>query len=235
MGKLKLAVVTIVLALLLSACNINQEPPWLVRLTPILPGIAGFCSGVVFGPNFILTDYHCAKYRHVVLQENGQEIELDADSTMPILGQDLAIMYSPDDMILSSYAKMANPQPGLARVYGHCPRYTPGLYRPVEYVQRLFEFDMDLHLTITDQWQSSEGSDHPYICGGDSGGAIVQNGKVVGLVLTKTKTDFTFRAIPIACLLELNAYMTKNNGIAFPHTTGNEDISADGPMVQLCL
>jgi hypothetical protein len=206
------AVTLIVLAILLSSCtNIELAPNWVVKLET--DRSSAFCTGMVISPNFLITANHCKKYGlHKATLFTGQEVEFDPDYMVQLMNQDVAVFYSKEDMILPRYAKVASPEPGLvSRVYGYCPKYEAGTYRAVEYVERFWMVGNDMVVDILDGWQSVWSSDSPYVCAGDSGGPILQNGKVVGMLVAipldrpgMPAIGKEFLAVPLQCIFALH-------------------------------
>ena len=161
---MKYIVVTlIVLAILLGSC-INSVPGWVVRLVDPMPGGTGMCTGVVVDQHHVLTANHCAEaglYRAVL--NTGQAILFDEEETVQIMGQDLAVLYSEEEMLLPVFATLGRPRPGLARVYGYCPHYNAGTYRPVEFVGRYRHINNNMTVIVQDEWKSVRTSDHSYV------------------------------------------------------------------------
>lgn len=214
--KSLLVVALIVVALVLSSC-INVQPEWIVKMSATLPGLQGICTGIVVDRHSLITASHCEErgMYHTVLR-NGQDIEFDRELTEQVIDQDFVVLRSDEEMILMEYAEIGEPEPGLARIYGFCPYYRPDLYRPVEYVSRDMRVDRSLQIHIVDTWQVASSADHEYACAGDSGGAVVQNGKVVGLLVTLESElswpvyGSTIHSVPIDCVMGL--YRNRNKG-----------------------
>jgi hypothetical protein len=167
------------LLLCLSGCvpAQTQMPSFFVMLTQQWPDVDHRCSGALLNPLFILTANHCVARAELtrVVTQYGQEVAIVPYKQWPEI--DIALYRALLPVYASNYAHMAEAntlEP--AEVYGACPFYFSHVPREVVYLH-----DELIGVLNPQQpcqmWQTLG----QQVCGGDSGGIVVQNGNVIGV------------------------------------------------------
>lgn len=175
---------------LLTACAIpfSPLPSNVVMLTPLYPSVEGRCTGVVVDATHILTAAHCTRTAHRVITPWGQEARIVSYSAL--LNQDVALLETDRVLIVERYAVLAHAELGVVgTVFGTCPYYWGHQARAALY-NGLVEMPFDEGIRDYDQWIMQTNK----ACGGDSGGVVMQNGKVTG-VISAVESDLWFVAI----------------------------------------
>lgn len=188
-----LAVLIAVIVLLLSGCASlpSGMPPFLAMLTPSYPTMDGRCTGAVIGPHEVLTAAHCLRLVSRVVTADGQEARI-VDTKISRTA-DVAIVITDRILWVDSYAKLANAQVGVrGELFGTCPYYMPHQVRYATY-NGLADVPLsDLTTATLGEWfmLPTMGDVEGNACGGDSGGFILQNGKIVGVTDAVTTENF---------------------------------------------
>lgn len=183
---MKKAILALILAISLSSCNsVTQMPIYVVMLTTEGPMTTVRCTGVMVDPETVITAGHCSELTRVVTQGGSQAgIRLFIRWML----YDIAIMKTDKEIHLGEYAEFGSPTMGsLGTVWGVCPYYFSHTIRRVFSVGEVHDMELldgnILYSRTYDYWKTAFdlGGDRRMVCGGDSGGAVVQNGKVVGI------------------------------------------------------
>lgn len=187
-------VVALLIALALSvtgcfALPANPVPPYLVLLTPILPGTNGTCTGAVIGPRTVLTAAHCVESAKRAVTAYGQEVWVKDAYVSP--DHDVAVLFTADVLWVHNYAELGTPALGMqASLWGYCPYMANHVKRHAFY-NGLRTVEMNAKPARDfGEWHVIGGK----VCGGDSGAPIIQNGKVVG-VLSMVSSDLFWVAL----------------------------------------
>ncbi len=173
-----LVVVTICLQLFLVACASVPPtlPPYIVMLTNALPAIDARCTGAILDPTHVVTAAHCVKAVRRVVAPDGQEAWV---IDVALADHDLAVLEINKPIYLPVYAELGMAHSGTGQVYGTCPYFWGHTPRHVVY-GGMWSYEVEAGLWIDfDLWHTV--GDTAAVCGGDSGGVVIQQGKVVGV------------------------------------------------------
>lgn len=222
----KLMVYLCAIVLLVGCVLPGQPPAYLAKTTHYLPQMKIGCGMLILDENRAVTPYHCVDdvpIRRAIYQAVG-ETWFTYDSITRILNQDLALLRSPIDIALPYYPKFAEPARNLSgRVYGFCPYYRESSYRVARYEGRIYGWKDAV--IVLDRWSVPGTAHHRYVCGGDSGGIVWQNGNVVGMIVNvKSPPGYrvgeTFYTVPLKMILEL--YEAGNTKVSWDVDTVDE-------------
>lgn len=171
---------------LLTACAVpfSPLPSNVVMLTPLYPTVEGRCTGAVIDATHVLTAAHCTHTAHRVITPWGQEARVVSYSALP--DQDVAVLETDKVLFVEHYAELARAELGVVgTVFGTCPYYWGHQARAALYngIASINDDDYDQWIMQTNK-----------ACGGDSGGVVMQNGKVTG-VISAVESDLWFVAI----------------------------------------
>ena len=183
----------LVVALALAGCaGPGGMPPYLVMLTNNYPSATDRCSGAALDATRILTAAHCADLPRVVTQL-GQEAHVSVLRSWP--DDDVAVLESDEPLYLSQFAQLARPAAGIAYVWAVCPYYFPQSVRFAFFFGPAVADLWDGATKVYDRWSTSPiMGDSQEICGGDSGGLVVQTDSVVGMI-TAVESPVPYLAI----------------------------------------
>lgn len=187
---------TITLCFLLSGCAAppTQVPAWLVLLTPNWPMVEGMCTGFVVGPRQIMTAAHCTETVRRVVTTTGQEALVE--SARVSLDHDVALLTTDRVLWVNEFAEFANPALHTqATVMGFCPFQVSFVPRVAFYNGLVEESIEGAPIQTYGEWIMPRlPGAFNMICGGDSGSAVTQDGKVVG-VLSAAQSEYYFIAL----------------------------------------
>lgn len=177
--KLKRLAVLVSTCVLLIGC-VNPVPlelDYIVMLTTPIPSSDARCTGFLIDSTTIVTANHCIKYVTRAVNIYGEESPVK--TAIQWDDMDVAIVRSKYPFYARSYAAIGKPDKNrAAEAWGMCPHFMGIKPRFVKFKSSM---EITAHpgvLTIdVDQWITDA-----LICGGDSGGIIVQNNQVVGLI-----------------------------------------------------
>lgn len=174
-----------VLALLLAGCmpvvpddyepvivEPGPVPGYLVYLRESGRDAWGNCAGAAVSRRLVLTVAHCARGAETVATRDGTAVGLASVTLWP--GADFALVHTTRPLPLAEPAVLAVARPGVAQVFGICPFYRePGRVRLAEYGGWFV-----VGVQVVELWRVDGGR----VCSGDSGGVVVQDGRVVGFI-----------------------------------------------------
>lgn len=161
----------IVLLLLLSAaCSASEPPPG--YLVQIGDRYRWLCGGYAIDARHIVTAAHCTQYAlNRVRVGDGESISAAMVAHWPSL--DAAIFETDRPLELDAYATLQALDPTQpAYAFGYCPLWQPTAARLVRYTATETSPLACNELQIAGAW----------VCNGDSGGIVTQNGAVVGMI-----------------------------------------------------
>lgn len=167
--------------LVLCACSAAPSLPndYIVMLTPFYPDSTSRCTGFLIDESHIVTANHCTAKgilsRVVTIYGEESNVEI----VKQWADKDIALLKTTNPLHASQYATIAAPTHLLpADAMGMCPLYMGLTGRSVTLKEStdILANPGPLKLHV-DQWVGLN-----TICGGDSGGVIVQGGQVVGLI-----------------------------------------------------
>ena len=180
-----LPIALVALVLVTGCVSLLPEgvPPYLVLLTSAYPSTKGRCTGVLIANDAILTAAHCADIADRAATMGGFEAKIQGIAKIDE-GLDLAILTPDRGLVVDRYASFAGADDDLAGVlYGACPWYFITSGRVVWYMGeeevRPFGVAGRIRYQVWDVPVNPVGP--RYICGGDSGGVVLQGDTVVGL------------------------------------------------------
>lgn len=168
------------ITLILSACTPTStiDNDFVVMLTSALPNPANRCTGFLIDDSHVITANHCTKSNLIrVVTVYGEESSFDTVKQWE--ENDIALLKTSTPLHVSKYATISTPNPlMIGHAIGMCPEFMGMTEREVLYKKetRILANPGPLPLDVI-QWKSFSA-----ICGGDSGGVILQGGEVVGLI-----------------------------------------------------
>lgn len=162
---------------IVTACASPQVPEYVVRLTSPDNRI---CTGMLFDEHQVYTADHCFKNKlDTVYTQDGRDSGFTFVSRNPV--EDVVVLRTTSPLTMTTYAAFAQPDPfRVAYAYGACHHFGLGVAKPVFY-QGHIDFPDKPYCTV---WVSLVP-----VCGGDSGGVLVQDGKVVGMIQSVDRVD----------------------------------------------
>ena len=178
MKKILLLIIPLSLLLLVSCARF--PPEYLVKLHPYGPGNES-CTGFMVKPDVVVTAGHCVRMQRVVTY-GGQEATVDERVESDFT--DLAAYRLKSPLVLSFWPKLGEPnEEEPARFFGLCPRQWGGNAR-WGYFQGSMRWPYENSGPYLQEWLMAEGyRSSNMVCGGDSGGIIMQGDKVVGVIV----------------------------------------------------
>ena len=167
---------TIALLFLLSGCPapiVDLPPPYLVMLAQTMPSQSR-CAGVLLDSWHVLTADHCVDRGFLRVEtQYGQTMQATPLHRWDEI--DVAILTLPFALYAPRYARLVVPDTALAgRIYGLCPQHFVHTPRAARYMGQWHE---------SSKWAGQMWGVWTTACGGDSGGVLVQNGNVAGVVV----------------------------------------------------
>ncbi|GIV81820.1 MAG: hypothetical protein KatS3mg051_1174 [Anaerolineae bacterium] len=174
-----------ILALLLAGCmpvvpadyepvavEPGPVPGYLVYLREAGRNTWGSCAGAAVARRLVLTVAHCARSAETVATQDGTAVGLASVVLWP--GADFAVVRTTLPLPVEELAELAVARPGVAQVFGICP------VLPVAGRVRLAEYGgwFVVGVQVVERWRVDGGR----VCSGDSGGVVVQDGRVVGFI-----------------------------------------------------
>lgn len=164
-------------SLLLTACAASEPtPPYLVRIGGAYDWR---CGGYVIDEHHIITAAHCGQMTRARTQD-GATVEVRMMTHWPEI--DTALYLTDEYLGLAAYATMSSIETDKpAYAFGYCPLWQSSTARFAEYTTTETSPLYCHELHIAGSW----------ICNGDSGGIIEQNGNVVAMIAQ-------FRGNPLA-------------------------------------
>lgn len=157
-------------------------PIWVVLITGPLPDVEGRCTGVALSEELILTARHCFKpeahsLKRLVTQL-GQEV-FRFEVVVEVKELDTIVLRVSQPLKLPAFAVLSTPhynQPAL--IFGACPRYLMNVARRADFVEEHETRFSSGERYPAEKWHIQVN----VICGGDSGGPAVQDGRMVGML-----------------------------------------------------
>lgn len=181
------AIALFFIATIVAACAI--PPPnrdYIVMLTDRNVSQEERCAGVMIDNFYIVTANHCTHFANRVVDIHGNDASVSAVERWE--SYDIALLKAREPIPLQTFATFAAPTVEQAGILiGMCPQYIGLTERYVA-----FRAHVDTIVNpgsirlLLDQWVSTD-----IICGGDSGGVVLQNEKVVGIINASDLSYFT--------------------------------------------
>lgn len=168
----------IFLSFLVNGCLYQRQAPpdYMVMLTGLYPDSQNRCTGALYDPWTILTVAHCANSNDLgrAVTQNGQQATYHALAVW--VREDFALLRLDHPLFTTEYANLGAPDVRkTAFIYGTCPLYFPQNPKPATYVG-IEHVGQIRPYRDYDHWHTL----NEMVCGGDSGGFAVQDGKIVG-------------------------------------------------------
>jgi len=174
----------------------NLVPPYLVLITADEAQIVHLCGGIQTSSNIVITAAHCLPKNIInkkILTQYNQTLWFSKYTTFESL--DIAIIKTDVPLYTEEYPKFDKPHSGLVDTYGLCPTqfyYNSRVAAYIDSMELLPNFREALERTrskssempLMSQFYSvyNTYSLQNSICLGDSGGIVLQDGKVVGII-----------------------------------------------------
>jgi hypothetical protein len=175
----------LLVAFFLTGCAVYYVvmPTTVVLLTEMMPSM-GTCSGTLVGPKLILTAAHCAEHVDRVVTPLAQETRILSYTLSSTA--DIAILHTNTPLWIADhdFATTVTPQIGdIGVLFANCPWYPEHVQRSLLYMGRTVAEIQENVFVQGDWWRvlPNRGSINR-VCGGDSGAAILVDGKVAGVV-----------------------------------------------------
>lgn len=163
------------LLLLLIPVLGDCTPSYFVMLTRVAPDSAYRCSGSMLDESHILTADHCLTLGTLRVEtQAGDTTYAYPLARFPEL--DIAILRTVHPLELPAYASLAEvDKTRPAYLYGVCPHHFSTTPRKAVWVKDDWRTSYGI---ACDRWIVEKSA-----CGSDSGGPVVQDGKLVGMIL----------------------------------------------------
>ena len=174
----------------------NLVPPYLVMITSESTKFWHQCGGIQVNSNTVITVAHCLPKDVInkrILTQYNQTLWFSEYTKLESL--DLAIIKTSVPLYTEEYPTFGSPKPGLVDTYGLCAQQFYFNSRPAAFINNM-EFLPSFHealqrtrnkenqIPLMDEFYSvyDTYSLQNSICLGDSGGIVLQDGKVVGMI-----------------------------------------------------